>query len=323
MSQIQSNSLKGDSEHRCESAWRLRNVQIFLLAWLFYQYLRHRLTFVIQIWAPQGASILVPSLRMNSRKRLAHSIRFCHTCCWLCTWCHIHKTQKQNGSAPSHGFIIIIYPLTARVIGAPQMISQPVFSVFPCSPLPSGTCPTPGLSIPWCCLPISFSVCLVFFPLHCALQDGFGQTWWIGDMTIPLQSAPFYDHQEVFVRSNCVLDLGTDFLVGNVIFVWGAWYLAVPPYFHCSYSSLKLCCEGPRFTGIQEDGCDRERISRILELREMLLSFQTGFSLISATVVCTILESISGLESSSDTTEPRYLKLVTVLSSCPFTLQFV
>ena len=47
------------------------------------------------------------------------------------------------------GFIIIIInPLTARVVGAPQMILQPVFSIFPCSPLPSGTCRTPGLSIP-------------------------------------------------------------------------------------------------------------------------------------------------------------------------------
>ena len=44
--------------------------------------------------------------------------------------------------------IIIIYPLIARVFGAPQMISQPVFSIFPCSPLPSGTCRTPGLSTP-------------------------------------------------------------------------------------------------------------------------------------------------------------------------------
>ena len=44
--------------------------------------------------------------------------------------------------------IIIINPLTAGVVGAPQMILQPVFSIFPCSPLPSGTCRTPGLSIP-------------------------------------------------------------------------------------------------------------------------------------------------------------------------------
>ena len=63
----------------------------------------------------------------------------------------------------------IIYSLTARVIGAPQMISQPVSSIFPCSPLPSGTLRTPGLSIPWSCLPTSSSLCLVFFPLSLCL----------------------------------------------------------------------------------------------------------------------------------------------------------
>ena len=60
--------------------------------------------------------------------------------------------------------IIIINPLTARVVGAPQMLLQPVFSIFPCSPPPSGTCRTPGPSIPWCCLPTSSFVRLVFFP---------------------------------------------------------------------------------------------------------------------------------------------------------------
>ena len=63
----------------------------------------------------------------------------------------------------------LIYPLTVRVVGAPQMISQPVSSIFPCSPLPSGTWPTPGLSILWCCLPTSSSVCLAFFPLTLCL----------------------------------------------------------------------------------------------------------------------------------------------------------
>ena len=38
----------------------------------------------------------------------------------------------------------------------------------------------------------------------------------------------------------------------------------------------------------------RECISHILELREILLSIQTGFSLVSAAVVCAMLESISG-----------------------------
>ena len=56
----------------------------------------------------------------------------------------------------------------------------------------------------------------------------------------------------------------------------------------------------------------RERISRILELREMLLLFQTVFDFDNAAVVCAILESISGLDPSSNTTEQRYLKLVTV-----------
>ena len=43
----------------------------------------------------------------------------------------------------------------------------------------------------------------------------------------------------------------------------------------------------------------RERISRTLELREILLSFQTGFNLVSAATVCAILDHISGLEPSS------------------------
>ena len=43
----------------------------------------------------------------------------------------------------------------------------------------------------------------------------------------------------------------------------------------------------------------RERISHILELREMLLSFQIGFNLVSVAVVCAVLESISALEPSS------------------------
>ena len=62
----------------------------------------------------------------------------------------------------------------------------------------------------------------------------------------------------------------------------------------------------------------RERISRILELREILMSIQTGFSFVNAAVVCAILENISGLEPSSGITEPRYLKLVTVSGFCPF-----
>ena len=63
----------------------------------------------------------------------------------------------------------------------------------------------------------------------------------------------------------------------------------------------------------------RERISRILGLRE-ILSFPTDFSLVNAAVVCAMLENISGLEPSSVITEPRYFKLLTVSSFCQFTL---
>ena len=85
------------------------------------------------------------------------------------TKCKARKTEipKQKIKHPrvtSRGhfaiiFIIIVNPL--RVVGAPQMILQLVFSIFPCSPLPSGKCRTPGLYIPLCCLPTSSSVCLV------------------------------------------------------------------------------------------------------------------------------------------------------------------
>ena len=52
----------------------------------------------------------------------------------------------------------------------------------------------------------------------------------------------------------------------------------------------------------------------------ILLSFQTGFILVNAAVVCAILLSISSLEPSSVITELRYLKLVTVSSFCLFNL---
>ena len=45
-----------------------------------------------------------------------------------------------------------------------------------------------------------------------------------------------------------------------------------------------------------------EHIIRILELREIFLSFKTGFSLVNAAVVCAKMDSISGFEPSSVTT---------------------
>ena len=71
--------------------------------------------------------------------------------------------------------IIIISSVTARVVGAPQMIFQPVFSIFPVLHCPLGlaelqACPFPDVVFPPLLSALSSS------PFHCALQDGFGQT---------------------------------------------------------------------------------------------------------------------------------------------------
>ena len=41
----------------------------------------------------------------------------------------------------------------------------------------------------------------------------------MGDMTIALQFVTLYDDQQVFMWSIYLLDLGTDFLVGNKVFI--------------------------------------------------------------------------------------------------------
>ena len=50
-----------------------------------------------------------------------------------------------------------------------------------------------------------------------------------------------------------------------------------------------------------------------------VLSLQISISFLRAAVACAILEKLSGLESSIETTAPRYLKCVTVPSIFPFT----
>ena len=72
--------------------------------------------------------------------------------------------------------LLLIYPLTARVVGAPQTISQPFPPYFPVLHCPLGlgelqACPLPDVVFP----PLPLSA-LSSSPFHCALQDGFGQT---------------------------------------------------------------------------------------------------------------------------------------------------
>ena len=107
--------------------------------------------------------------------------------------------------------IIIIYPLTARVVGAPQIISQPVSSIFPLFStvlldLPNSR-PVHSLMLSshlFLCLPC-LSLCLA--------------RWFWPDLMNGKHDHTTAVCQEVFVWSNCLLDLGTDFLVGNTVFV--------------------------------------------------------------------------------------------------------
>ena len=64
----------------------------------------------------------------------------------------------------------------------------------------------------------------------------------------------------------------------------------------------------------------KERISFTFDPRDMLFSLQMGFSFVRAAVASSVLERISSLESLSETTAPRCLKVVTVPRFRPFTL---
>ena len=72
--------------------------------------------------------------------------------------------------------IIIIYPLTARVTGAPQMISQLVSSIFSVLHCPLGLGELQANPFPNVVFPSLLLSALSSSPFHCALQDGFGQT---------------------------------------------------------------------------------------------------------------------------------------------------
>ena len=66
-------------------------------------------------------------------------------------------------------------------------------------------------------------------------------------MTIPLQFVSLYGGQEVFVWSTRLLDLGTDFLVGNMVATCILTCIKVTNYNAC----VELCCQCPT-TGVVE-----------------------------------------------------------------------
>ena len=139
--------------------------------WLFLLYFLYCWSICNQTWFDcirffRSCSVLLKMWLLHSRLRSQRGFYMSvNVCLDDILWTAEHFVSKLA--------IIIINPLTTRVVGAPQMILQPVFSIFPSSPMPSGTCWTPGLSILWCCLPTSSFVHLVFFPLSLCLARWF------------------------------------------------------------------------------------------------------------------------------------------------------
>ena len=91
------------------------------------------------------------------------------------------------------------------------------------------------------------------------------------ETTIPLQFAPLYDGQ-VFVWSDCLLDLPMAYIL--------PWSSAVRVHDSQAYRKMDVT---------------KERISRILELRDILLSFQTGFDLVTLKSKTAIQELLCSL----------------------------
>ena len=97
----------------------------------------------------------------------------------------------------------------------------------------------------------------------------------------------------------------------------------------CSIASGSISSQKPAFSNSAVKVKDsqayrnmkmtKELISFTFDPIDMLLSLQMGFSFVRAAVACAIIERTSGLEPSSETTAPRYLKLVTVPNFCLFT----
>ena len=114
---------------------------------------------------------------------------------------HVHLSLNNGGSLGHHRWLHNQFP--------PFFYSQ----------LPSGTWWTPSLAIPWCCLPTSSTVCLVFFPLSLCLAS-----WFLPDLINGRHVHTTSVCISLHWSSLCVVQLPTgswhNFHVGNMVFVW-------------------------------------------------------------------------------------------------------
>ena len=98
----------------------------------------------------------------------------------------------------------------------------------------------------------------------------------------------------------------------------------------CSIASGSISSQKPAFFSLTQQS--RSMIHRHTEIwkwprsasaspliQEICFYLSKWASFVRAAVACAIFERYSGLEPSSETTAPRYLKLLTVPNFCPFT----
>ena len=94
--------LKGYVKQRCTQAWKCANILFacFVYGCKFDQYSCNRSSFLFQVWAPHSKAMLVCSLAMKSRKRLADEVMYTHAGFVQDVTDTDHQTQ--NGSTHSH-----------------------------------------------------------------------------------------------------------------------------------------------------------------------------------------------------------------------------
>ena len=85
-------------------------------------------------------------------------------------------------------------------------------------------------------------------------------------------------------------------------------------HLQCLSLFLNICCYGSRFTCIRKYGHDQGMYQSDLGADGDVLVVRNDFSLVIAAVVWAILENTSGLDPSSSTIAPTYLKLRSVSS---------
>ena len=199
----------------------------------------------------------------------------------------------------------------------PQMTWQPAPSIPLASQPSSWRRPVSYPSIPGCCPPISFSVCLVFYRIVLESPED-------------LVMCPYHFSLRRFtvVKRSSWGPMACRILFRTSSFEM--WSLQVMPRsFLRHLISMACILLSVSAVSVQDSQAYmnvdmiREHISLIFELSAIFLSFQMVLSFASAAVAWAILARISGLDPSSAMIAPRYLNLLTQSSFSPLALMSV